>query len=585
MGRKLIHEIEIHSKLNHKHIVKMERHFEDDEFVYILLELCENYSLMELMKTRGHLTEPEVRFYLLQIIDAVSYLHKENIIHRDLKLGNLLLDKKLNIKLADFGLATQLVTENEKRTTICGTPNYIAPEVLHGSRRGGHSFEVDVWSLGCIMFTLLCGKPPFETSNLEKTYLKIRKTDYKFPSSILLSQQAKDLIKKILVKQATQRPSIDELRSDPFFNMWMPYSIPLKALIEPPKFQTNSTNNIKFNSEDGGFKIPHPKRKNSTFGKRRIIDKEGSRKKRSSSSMEKHLRDIHRQMENSFSGKDNASSKNNNNNMNNVNNNISNSNNVNNILGKRRPELGKRRPENTSNTSEPMEIEQHDKFQNRNHQLTKKTFKLLNSNKASSSNFRNKKFGENLTRNKENEKLKQRSENEEKRGGGDNQPTSPKVWVLCWLVCKRYGVGYVLSNSCFGVFFNDSSKIILQPDRRSYCYIEKGPSGNESRTRGSIDSPTTELRKKVLLLVRIQKHISSQRNIRLGGSTDCLHPQDILYVKGWEANDNATLFRLSNRLVQVNYHADNSELLVCPDTRTCTYTDRQKRKKTIFLKM
>lgn len=558
-ARKLIHEIEIHSKLEHQHVVKMERHFEDDDFVYILLELCENYSLMELMKTRGHLTEPEVRYFLLQIIDAVTYLHKKNIIHRDLKLGNLLLDTNMNIKLADFGLATQLVTENEKRTTICGTPNYIAPEVLHGSRRGGHSFEVDVWSLGVIMFTLLCGKPPFETSNLEKTYLKIRRTDYKFPPNIFLSPQSKDLVTKILVKQATQRPSMDALHGDPFFHLWMPTSIPLTALIEPPNFETNKSsssassstsnrfnNNKNSEENNGGFKFPEAKQKNnSNFGKRRIADQEGSRKKRSNSSMEKHLRDIHRQMENSF-------------------------NNEKEVTNPPANSSSKRRPENSER--EPMETEppSDNQFQHkRMDHITKKTSSSLN-----------RKFGENITRNKDNEKLKRL---EEKRMGGEPPPSSPKVWVLCWLVCKRYGVGYVLSNSCFGVFFNDYSKIVLQPDKKSYCYIERGSGGHESRCEGIIDNPPNELRKKVLLLVRIQKHISSQRNIRLVGSTDCLRAEDILYVKGWEANENATLFRLSNKLIQVNYHEDNSELLVCPDTRTCTYTDHQKQKKTILL--
>ena len=91
----------------------------------------------------------------------MKYLHSNKVIHRDLKLGNLFLNDKMEIKIGDFCLATKLDFEGEKKKTICGTPNYIAPEILEG--KTGHSYEVDVWSLGVIIYTLLIGKPPYET--------------------------------------------------------------------------------------------------------------------------------------------------------------------------------------------------------------------------------------------------------------------------------------------------------------------------------------------------------------------------------------------------------------------------------------
>ena len=115
----------------------------------------------ELLRRRKRLHELEVQCYSLQIINALKYLHAHRIIHRDLKLGNLFLNDKMEIKLGDFGLATKLDFDGEKKRTICGTPNYIAPEVLEG--KCGHSYEVDVWSLGVIIYTLIIGKPPFET--------------------------------------------------------------------------------------------------------------------------------------------------------------------------------------------------------------------------------------------------------------------------------------------------------------------------------------------------------------------------------------------------------------------------------------
>lgn len=112
----------------------------------------------ELLRRRKRLTELEVQCYLMQIISSLKYLHQNRVIHRDLKLGNLFLNDKMEIKLGDFGLATKLEFEGERKRTICGTPNYIAPEILDG--KNGHSYEVDFWSLGVIIYALLIGKVP-----------------------------------------------------------------------------------------------------------------------------------------------------------------------------------------------------------------------------------------------------------------------------------------------------------------------------------------------------------------------------------------------------------------------------------------
>ena len=105
-------------------------------------------SLMELHKRRREVTEPEVRYFVRQVVQACDYLHKNHIIHRDLKLGNLFLNDEMEVKIGDFGLATRVEREGERKRTLCGTPNYIAPEVLG---KKGHSYEVDAWSLGCIV--------------------------------------------------------------------------------------------------------------------------------------------------------------------------------------------------------------------------------------------------------------------------------------------------------------------------------------------------------------------------------------------------------------------------------------------------
>src|SRR5690349_4830385 len=178
---KMTQEIQIHKSLHHPNIVGFHSFFDDTKNVYIVLELCKKRSMMELHKRRKTVTEYECRYYIHQIVNGVKYLHDNRIIHRDLKLGNLFLNDDLHVKIGDFGLATRIEYDGERKKTLCGTPNYIAPEILN---KKGHSYEVDIWSIGCVMFTLLVGQPPFETKSLKDTYSKIRKCDYSLPNNM-----------------------------------------------------------------------------------------------------------------------------------------------------------------------------------------------------------------------------------------------------------------------------------------------------------------------------------------------------------------------------------------------------------------
>eukprot|EP00912_Choanoflagellata_sp_UC4_P002385 UC4_evm2s1504 len=215
------------------HVVNFNRYFEDHDNVYILLECCESKSLMELHKRRRAITEHEVRYYMHQIVLATEYMHGRNVIHRDLKLGNLFLDGNMEVKVGDFGLATTITYPGERKKTLCGTPNYIAPEIL--SSTDGHSFEVDAWSIGCIMYTLLVGKPPFETDNIKTTYRKIKANDYTIPSSARISEEGRSLIRQLLHRNPKSRPKANEMLSHPFFVSGpFPKSLPTSALTMSP---------------------------------------------------------------------------------------------------------------------------------------------------------------------------------------------------------------------------------------------------------------------------------------------------------------------------------------------------------------
>ena len=233
--QKLQTEIKIHRTLNHSNVVRFERFFEDNHNAYMLLELCANNSMSDLMKRRKKLCEFEARFYLLQIVSSLKYLHAHGVIHRDLKLGNLFIDHHMQVKVGDFGLATRLTHPDERKKTVCGTPNYIAPEILEG--KDGHSFEVDIWSTGVILYTLLVGKPPFESKDVKSTYKRIIGNQYSFPDHTPVCDHAKNLIRHMLQARPEKRPSLDVTLEHSFFSRpsaFTPATLPEMSLREVP---------------------------------------------------------------------------------------------------------------------------------------------------------------------------------------------------------------------------------------------------------------------------------------------------------------------------------------------------------------
>lgn len=211
---KIAREVELQNTLKHRHVVQFRHHFEDDLNVYIVLENCSRKSLVHVMKHRASLTEPEVRYYMKQLVDGVQYIHNQNVIHRDLKLGNMFLTEDMQLKIGDFGLATRLDNnDSKKKATICGTPNYIAPEVLN---KEGHGFPADIWAMGCILYAMLVGQPPFEMATLKETYIRIMTNNYVIPP--LISSWSSTLIASLLHPIPKLRPTLDQIREHDFFS-------------------------------------------------------------------------------------------------------------------------------------------------------------------------------------------------------------------------------------------------------------------------------------------------------------------------------------------------------------------------------
>ncbi len=138
----------------------------------------------------------------------------------------------MELKIGDFGLATKLEFEGDRRRTICGTPNYIAPEILDGKQ--GHSYEVDIWSFGVILYTLIVGKPPFETPDVKTTYKRIKMNAYSFPDNVVISENARGLITRILKLDPAKRPRIDDIYDHCFFRGNVPKLLPASTLACPP---------------------------------------------------------------------------------------------------------------------------------------------------------------------------------------------------------------------------------------------------------------------------------------------------------------------------------------------------------------
>ena len=230
-------EIKIHRSLKHPNIVSFTDCFEDDDNVYMTLELCHNGSLMDMLRKRRRFTEPESRYFMVQLLGACHYMHNHQVIHRDLKLGNIFLDANMNVKVGDFGLAALIESPGERKKTICGTPNYIAPEVLFDTANG-HSFEVDTWSIGVILYTLVIGRPPFQTKDVKAIYKRIRDNEYEFPADRIVSNHVQELVQQILTPDPQQRPTLHEILDHNWFVRGIvPSCIPISAHEVAPDFR------------------------------------------------------------------------------------------------------------------------------------------------------------------------------------------------------------------------------------------------------------------------------------------------------------------------------------------------------------
>ena len=657
---KIRSEIEIHRSCNHENVVHFYRDFEDDKFVYILLALCESQTLMELLKRRKRLSEEETMLYMLDIVCGTMYMHRRNIIHRDLKLGNLLLDRDLKIKIGDFGLAAKLRDSAEKKRTLCGTPNYIAPEVLQG--RHGHSFEVDLWSIGVILYTMLIGKPPFETSNVKSTYKKIQANLYSFPPSVTISANAKSLITKLLSPDPVRRPSLESILQHPFMRGVdkFPRTLPTSSLHSVPSEWIGQTRSVRtaagassaYDSVDvlgerkplaqlkslnaanvpgdvvgsgkgkektdawayGGASAGSTRPSSSRPGSKGIdLGGYGSSSAKGSSAVPTskvamELKDelaALRSRTQAFSAASRATTA---------------------ASGSTR--YGSDGSAATARPSSSSAVP-----------AASKTAKA-SSNKSSGRSDKDK--------DKARRKRLDDDLDEDERGAlhdmhqhiqigfataaspSSTSPSAaaaygaaadeplrdvpPPVWVTKWVdYSNKYGLGYQLSDNTMGVYFNDSTKIVLapaDPTGQTVEYYERkrsnGQSYDEYQTFKLASYPES-LQKKVTLLKHFKNYLiehtagSEDKKASDSGSSPASSAGrssaaassplgfggnaadgPMVYVKKWMLTRHAIIFRLSNKTVQVNFF-DHTKIILSSEAKLVTYVNKQRQLSTYHL--
>jgi len=212
-------EIKILKQVDHPNIIKLKDLYETPDMLAIVTELVTGGELFDKIVEQGSYSESDASILVSKMVSAIDYLHKRGIVHRDLKPENLLLkdDTSLTeVKIADFGLSKIVGTKfSSLMLTACGTPSYVAPEVLSAT---GYDKEVDLWSIGVITYILLCGFPPFYNESLNKLFEEILHAEYDFPEEYWahISDNAKDFVSKLLVVDPSRRLTAAEALKHPW---------------------------------------------------------------------------------------------------------------------------------------------------------------------------------------------------------------------------------------------------------------------------------------------------------------------------------------------------------------------------------
>ncbi|KZV63990.1 Pkinase-domain-containing protein [Peniophora sp. CONT] len=622
---KLYAEIKIHKSLQHPNIVGFTDCFEDEANVYMTLELCTNGSLMDMLRARRRVSEPETRVFLIQLIGACHYMHNHQVIHRDLKLGNLFLDSDMNVKVGDFGLAALIESPGERKKTICGTPNYIAPEVLF-DQESGHSFEVDIWSTGVILYTLLIGRPPFQTKDVKAIYERIRDNNYEFPTERPISTDARQLIQSFLTKDPKERPSLENVLASPFFTRGIvPAAVPQLARESEPDFSAltkpiSRANLARLRRAALLDDIPMPDSQYSapantqdsvaTSQSRAQAEREFQKAIQPGSPISALLSSARQPLQVAPMGSQREEPL------------------LRRLQAARadpKSPLGKR-PYNAQHALEDAEHEDEKAERERERAQMSQKARIVAQMAPAAAGARE--DDENVppavdrrpvakeprlarapTKHERTDSAASQASNmhtvhapkaqlsgfegaretllsafdAHQRGvawrAGGGPVEHERVFIVSWVdYCNKYGMAYALTDGSVGVHFNDSTHLVLAPCKTHFDFVETKVQGAQFKRKNYMNNTfPSELKNKVYLLKHFEKYIME----KLWGSYDFTF-EDLERTRGMDFVSmylrmrNVIIFRLSNGALQFNFY-DHSKVILGSNGRGITYLDKNNQ--------
>ncbi|KAL6430492.1 hypothetical protein ACFW04_007829 [Cataglyphis niger] len=537
--QKIAREIMIHKELNHVNVVQMHHYFEDNLNVYMLLEACPRKSLMHVLKYRGKVTEPEARYYMKQMVTGVAYIHSQKVVHRDLKPGNMFLSDRMIVKIGDFGLATR-PDGQRRRVTICGTPNYIAPEVLY---KQAYSYEADVWALGCILYALLVGQPPFDTATLKETYARICNNHYREVDDSIASRSGQDLIRWLLQSNPELRPSLERVKEHAYLTKeYVPtslphtccYQMPPPSIIEPPS-SPSSVSTVARNQQEASKlqmwqqSVVHPDAASPRYQQQQQQQQQP-------------------------------------------------------IQTQQQPQL------NTLNRSQKS-LQKESKVSN---WLVRKLPKLPRFRQRLSSVLcpDHKKTGL-VAQSVQMHRALETCVTEMKRNNACNPPIVEDIvplFVTKWIdYSNKYGLGFQLSDRSVGVLFNDNTKISYTHDRRRVEYMTTDDEMTRYHRERDVPAP---LQKKLELLRHFTEYmddflteggeLKKYRTPPRQSKNTCV-PR----MRRWLRTDKAIVMELTVPLLQVNFFVDHTKMVVSQESAgrgyLITYIDTGRRASSYWL--
>ena len=448
--------------------------------------------------------------------------------------------QKLELKLGDFGLAAKLDYDGQRRRTVCGTPNYIAPEILE--KKNGHSYEVDIWSLGVVAYTMLFGKPPFETSDVKQTYKRIKMNSYTFPENIKVDPSAKRLISSILNLDPSKRPSLDAIVEHDFFKIYhsVPVVMPLSTLACPP----SQAYIAQFTKNEGKFI------NNGAIGfNKKKIDIEGGIENFSNNSNFNEQMLFHKKSES-----------------------LTSSNNLRNKAG------------NTSRNAKDLPGFNSDNGNNNDNNYDPEIDEAML-----------KKLGDGATT-----KFLVGSYN-----NYQNNDIPPVTNFFSKKISKYYdysskfGFVYFINNTHIGICFNDYSNILrhMSKDQNDqdlantnnydYIYLEKDAQSTQNFDEiglenylGSKNTSKDIIKKFDIFKHIVNKHLPDFEKLK---REKFIHPivndgnstmSRLFFVKKYLVSKNAILFRLSNKLIQIMFN-DQTEIIFSTETNDFIYKNKK----------